>query len=40
MIVATSSAGEVALAVDRGDLAVEPVEGLDPEMGLVEVTAG
>ena len=39
LIVATSSAGEVALAVDRGDLAVAPVEGLDPEMGLVEVTA-
>ena len=39
VIVATSSAGEVAFTVDRGDLAVAPVEGLDPEMGLVEVTA-
>ena len=39
VIVATSSAGDVALAVDRSDLVVAPVEGLDPEMGLVEVTA-
>lgn len=39
VIVAASSAGEVALVLDGSDLAVRPVEGLDPEMGLLEVTA-
>jgi alkylation response protein AidB-like acyl-CoA dehydrogenase len=38
LIVARASDGEVTVAVDTDGLAARPVEGLDPEMGLVEMT--
>ncbi len=38
LIVARSSAGEVTATVDTDGLTVRPVEGLDPEIGLVEIT--
>jgi hypothetical protein len=39
LVVARSGGTDVAIVVSVGDLEVRPVEGIDPRLGLVEITA-
>jgi hypothetical protein len=39
VVVATTDDGEVAATIPRSELTLRPVHGLDPRMGLIEVTA-